>query len=312
MATINLKEMINAQKVNMAQTPATTARMNMAAQNSIDEEVDVVQLVTNRNTGLMYAYGVRGLYTPSNPTKKTYLPVTEDSYTPVITSTQEGMLMAVIQRAVTVIQQATKAGRRTNVRLILNDRAAIKHFLMMKAQNEGKDPVAEMCRGNVEYGPAMKEWFGAYVQAVTEFLNVTGKRLLVETYRSQSFWDLQVADGTDISELTEGLPLNFVGTQCVSVPGLSFVEQWHTRRGQYKLHLDTAVTFDENGSIVMDDNGKPVRHIRGLAVYRPQQNGVPTNLRCAFVLKTLAQAGKDNVPDAVIKPTTEADFDDLI
>ena len=221
----------------------------------------------------------------------------------VETPTREEILCTVCEAATSLINASAKEGRKTNLRMVMYDGMAIKHFSMISANRDNEDPVEKMCTGRdgrpYNYSDETKKALAEYVQAVNSFRDITGKNLFVETYKSQLFWDIVVPDDCK-DKIEAGTILKFRDNECTNVKGIHFAQEWHHRNAQYRVHLDMNTKFDEEGNPVMDENGNPVREIRSYSVVRPTiqvgEKTLPKNAKARFVIDKLASYAKANLP----------------
>lgn len=221
----------------------------------------------------------------------------------VETPTREEILRTVCEAAVSLINASAKEGRKTNLRMVMYDGMAIKHFSMISANRDNEDPVERMCTGRdgrpYNYSDEIKKALAEYVQAVNSFRDITGKNLFVETYKSQLFWDIIVPDDCK-DKIEAGTVLKFRDNECTNVKGIHFAQEWHRGNAQYRAHLDMNTKFDEEGNPVMDENGNPIREIRSYSVVRPTiqvgEKTLPKNAKARFVIDKLAGYAKANLP----------------
>lgn len=278
-------------------------RRSTAETNAKPEKICVIQIGRNAQ-GATFAYAIEGGFSAGKEvidTKNmTTAPFPEGA-------TREMLLSGIAQLATAIIEKNTVANRKTNLRLIVYDNMAIKHFAMLSAQKNQEDPVERMCK-NFNYSEGTVEVLRKYCEAVNNYLNTTNKLLFVETYRSQLYWDIIVPE--EANKIEAGTILKFNGNDCVSVPGIRFAQGWHRGVAQYAVHVDMATKYDDNGSIVLDDNGEPVMYARSFAVVRPtiEKNGrrVPKNAKCYFITEKMADYAKNHLPETAVISGDEA------
>lgn len=296
---MNFTAAINQVKINEANTQAQVTNNRVRRNIATEPEMIAVVQVGKNASGQVYGYAISGGFAPGREIVDTdgmkAAPFPEGS-------TREMILAGICQLATAVVKDNTKAGRKTNLRLVMYDNMAIKHFAMLSAQKNQESVIERMTAG-FEYSDATKAALEAYVDAVQEFLEVTGKNLLVETYRSQRYWDIDVPeDCTD--KVEAGTILKFQDNDCTNVPGIKFSQSWHRGQSQYAVHVDVGTRYNQDGSLVLDENGKPEQYIRGYAVVRPliEKDGkrVPKNAKCRFVTEKLAGFAKEHLPETKV------------
>ena len=292
------KQQVNA--VSSSQTVAQTANRQMRRSNvaTAPEKICVIQVGRNAS-GQTFAYAIEGGYAVGKEVVDTKNMAAEPF---PANSTREMLLAGVCQMATEIIKQNTVENRKTNLRLVMYDNMAIKHFAMLSAERNQEDPVARMTE-KFNYSDATKETLATYVEAVHKYLEVTGKLLLVETYRSQLYWDIVVPDELR-DKIEAGTILKFSGNDCTNVPGIKFAQNWHRGNAQYQVHCDVATRYNEDGSIAVDENGEPITYVRSFAVVRPtiEKDGrrVPKNAKCYFIVEKMAGYAKNHLPETKV------------
>lgn len=300
---IDFTTMIKNTQIKMnssAENVASNANMrrNTSAANA-PEQIGLVQVGRN-SANQTCVYAITGGWAPD---KEVVMTKQLNAEVFAETPTREEVLRTVCEAATSLINASAKEGRKTNLRMVMYDGMAIKHFSMISANRDNEDPVEKMCTGRdgrpYNYSDETKKALAEYVQAVNHFRDVTGKNLFVETYKSQLFWDIVVPDDCK-DKIEAGTILKFRDNECTNVKGIHFAQEWHRGTTQYRVHLDMNTKFNEDGSIVMDEEGNPVREIRSYSVVRPTiqvgEKTLPKNSKARFVIDKLAGYAKANLP----------------
>lgn len=299
---IDFTNMIKNTQVKMNSAANVASNENMRRNTSTanaPEQIGLVQVGRN-SANQTCVYAITGGWAPD---KEVVMTKQLNAEVFVETPTREELLRTVCEAATSLINASAKEGRKTNLRMVLYDNMAIKHFSMISANRDNEDPVEKMCTGRdgrpYNYSDETKKALAEYVVAVNHFRDVTGKNLFVETYKSQLFWDIVVSDDCK-DKIEAGTVLKFRDNECTNIKGIHFAQEWHRGNAQYKVHLDTATKFNEDGSLVMDEEGNPVREIRSYSVVRPViqvgEKTLPKNSKARFVIDKLAGYAKANLP----------------
>ena len=291
---IDFTSMIKATQVKMNSAENVVSNENMRRNTSTanaPEQIGLVQVGRN-SANQTCVYAITGGWAPD---KEVVMTKQLNAEVFVETPTRE--------EVPSLINASAKEGRKTNLRMVMYDGMAIKHFSMISANRNNEDPVEKMCTGRdgrpYNYSDETKKALAEYAQAVNHFRDVTGKNLFVESYKSQLFCDIVVPDELR-DKIEAGTVLKFRDNECTNVKGIHFAQEWHRGNAQYRVHLDMATKFNEDGSIVMDEEGNPVREIRSYSVVRPTiqvgEKTLPKNSKARFVIDKLAGYAKANLP----------------
>lgn len=258
-----------------------------------------VALHTMKNHRHLVASGV-GLFSQNDPMRRAFADKLS-AYT-IIGNTSNDKNASIYIAMTEWIQSVIDSGKFRPLLIATDSDVAIKYYMSLKAGNNGGNRLTPLI---TNYGEEQKELVKPaklLLKTMDKYFEITGLPIFVENYNNYQYEPLAVEE-TAKAQLSDGMELAFNGNDCTTVPGVSFLNKWHTMSCKRTLKIWFKNAYDSTGQIIVDDNGIPVKTPSRFAVHQPRNNdNVLLNERGAFMSELWSHVLK-SLPD--FKPTPE-------
>lgn len=274
--------------------------MNQTAESAKTDLMKVfVVLPTTKNKQRLVASGA-GIFSQSEPmhranAKKLY------RYK-LINGTANTEIAAIYDSITERIQDVYKSGKYRSLLFATHMNVAIKFFTSLRMLKEEGDPLKPLI---TNYGEEQKELIASatrLLETIDMYRQETGMQILVDNYNNYNYETLAVSEDAKV-QLKDGMELVFSGNDCENVPGVSFLNKWHTNSCKRTLRIFKKNVYDAENQLVMDEEGKAVQVPSSYVALQPRDNkGELKNERAAF-MSTLWNDVLNSLPD--FKPSEE-------
>lgn len=190
-------------------------------------------------------------------------------YTP-INNTIENIVNTTFVLIAKQIRKMINSKRHFCLVFAINSVATAKYYAAFKKFNKGNDMSNALIR---------------LLNAVEEYRNLTGMPVYINSYKDYHYEPLVVSEEAK-EQLIDDMELVFNGNNCVNVPGVSFLNKWHTQSSKKTLRIFYKSVFDTEGQVNKNTKGDVIRISKKYTVHQPCNNeGILQNQQGAFVTK---------------------------
>lgn len=262
-----------------------------------------VVLRTVKNKRYLVASGA-GVFSQNDPAQRAFADKLI-SYK-IIDSSANAKIAGIYDAIAERIQAVIDSGKFKPLLIATDSDVAIKYYMSLKAKNEGGNQLLPLILNYGEKQDALVESAKHLLEIMDLYFNLSGNMpIFVDNYNNYWYEPLAVAENAK-AQLSDGMELAFNGNDCTTVPGVTFLNKWHTMPCKRTLKIWFKNTYDSEGQIIVDDNGIPVKTPSRFAVHQPRNNdNVLLNERGAFMSELWNHVLK-SLPDFTPTPEEQA------